>query len=358
MSFLRNIASDLRDKRLWPVAALLVAGLIAVVFVLPHQGSSASEGSAPAVPAWVSDVQAPAEPVVGPVSDEGSPAPGTHLQGHAKDPFRVDRGAATSGAGSAPGIGSVATGAAGTSPAAPSSGSAPSMPPSIASTASPQRVAAHRPSQAGGSPTSTNPAPAAPPSKAAPHHLSHAPTRHYAIYSTDVAFAARGAKPRTLTDAPRLAPLPSARHALAVFAGVFSGGRSAGFLVANGIEVAGQARCTGSSRGCGMLLVSPGHTALLRARDGSVHTLTVRRIARHTTTSASAAHQAYRRVSRAGRCLVLGSEGGLSSIAFDAKAGVLRVATEAFKKCTKAGAARHVARPGWSLGPALLGLFG
>ncbi|HWH96259.1 MAG TPA: hypothetical protein VNT03_20520, partial [Baekduia sp.] len=47
MSFLRNILSDLVEKRLWPVAIALVAALVAVPMVL---GGSSDAGTATPTP--------------------------------------------------------------------------------------------------------------------------------------------------------------------------------------------------------------------------------------------------------------------------------------------------------------------
>ena len=43
MSFLRNLVSDLVEKRLWPVAVLLVGALVAVPFLLGGGGTSAAD---------------------------------------------------------------------------------------------------------------------------------------------------------------------------------------------------------------------------------------------------------------------------------------------------------------------------
>ena len=59
MSFLRNLVSDLVEKRLWPVALLLVGALVAVPFVLGGGGTEADSAAiATATPATTSTTTA------------------------------------------------------------------------------------------------------------------------------------------------------------------------------------------------------------------------------------------------------------------------------------------------------------
>ena len=85
MSFLRNLLADLVEKRLWPVAAALVAALVAVPIMLGGGGGDAST-AAPAAGAGAVAPPAADAPGRAQVALETSPASDGH-DGRSRDPF-------------------------------------------------------------------------------------------------------------------------------------------------------------------------------------------------------------------------------------------------------------------------------
>ena len=84
MSFFQAIWTDLREKRLWPIAVGLIAAIIAVPVVLAKSGSKTPSSPAPAIAGGAHPSQDPGLPVI---SVETSVAPSS-LRGLSKhDPF-------------------------------------------------------------------------------------------------------------------------------------------------------------------------------------------------------------------------------------------------------------------------------
>jgi hypothetical protein len=79
MSFVRNIAADLVDKRLWPLAAMLVLALVAVPVLLGKSAPS-TQGGPPVAP----PVQGPLSGLLAATTTPG----GGPIGGSARDPFR------------------------------------------------------------------------------------------------------------------------------------------------------------------------------------------------------------------------------------------------------------------------------
>src|SRR3954447_19560374 len=86
MSFLRSLLKDLVDKRLWPVALLLVAALAAVPMLIGHlAGGTPTTAAAPAPAATPRDAGTSAQASV-PLDPEPSDA--RHDDGRLRDPFK------------------------------------------------------------------------------------------------------------------------------------------------------------------------------------------------------------------------------------------------------------------------------
>ena len=86
MPFLRNVLKDLVDKRLWPVAALLVAALVAVPVVLGRSGDDATTTAAlPATGAGTSTNENAS------VTLETTPDDTRHDGGQLRDPFHAPK---------------------------------------------------------------------------------------------------------------------------------------------------------------------------------------------------------------------------------------------------------------------------
>ena len=310
---LRNVLNELVERRLWPVALLLVLALVAVPLLL-----SKSDAGAPATPtateapaAIASAARKPGdtppggEPVVSVAQAQQPSAP---LRGHAKDPFRqqhVDRpatGTVTATAGAA------GAGSGGTSTPAPSDGGT---------------------GGSGGSGGQTPPTPS--------------PTYVYA--SVDVQFGHAGHTLRAIEDIPRLTPLPNANHPIVVFLGMRRDRETAVFLVSTDVHVQGLGQCVPSGKDCEAIELREGDAALLdyTQPDGTVqqYELDLDRVTLHQTTSKAVAQQAYARASRRGRLLLGGSvHSSFDSVAprprlpfhYVAGSGVLHIAPWASKR--------------------------
>lgn len=311
---LRNVLNELVERRLWPVALLLVLALVAVPLLLSKSDAPTDAGApaattpseAPAAVASAArkpgDIPPGGEPVVSVAQTEEPAAP---LRGHAKDPFRqqhVDPVAATNVVSSA---GAASTGSNGTAPSG--SGST------------------------GGSGGSGGETPSPP-----------APTYVYA--SIDVHFGHAGHTLRAIEDVPRLTPLPNANHPIVVFLGMRRDFATAVFLVSTDVHVQGVDQCVPSRKDCEAIELREGDVALLdfTETDGTVqqYELDLDRVTLHETTSKAVAQQAYARSSRRGRLLLGGSvHSSFDSIAprprlpfhYVASSGVLHIAPWASK---------------------------
>lgn len=286
----RDLWSELVERRLWPVALLLVAALVAVPVLLAKQPSAQQTAAlgtdAPAVPAAAA--QPPGEPVVS-VAAGVVQAP---LIGRAKDPFHqqfVPARAATAGAG--------------TSSGAPTTGSGGSGAPTTGS---------------GGGSGSSNVKPA---------------PRSYVYASVDVHFG-RAASPLTeIKDVPRLAPLPSAGDPILIFMGTRADHETAVFMLSTDVKAQGDGRCVPSAKTCEAIELRRGGVALLdvTGADGFVtqYELDLDTVALHTTTSKATASAAYARASAAGRRIVRASAASAalaSALQWSPSAGVLTAA--------------------------------
>lgn len=261
MSSLRTIWSDLVEKRLWPVAVLLLAGLVAVPLLLSRSSADSSQTDA-TTPAAVAAAAAavPTEAAVSVVGESSGSAP---LRGRAKNPFKQQhvppKSKTADGGGTAP----VET------------------PPADSGTS------------ANGDGSSSGGAPSTP-----------APPKTYSVATVDVRFGPVSGPRHTHEDLPRLRALPSANRPIVVFLGMRKGLDTAVFLISSDVHVQGQGSCTPSRSECTAIELREGDVVLLdvTANDGRVtqYELDLQKIAVTRTTSKSDAEHAYARVSRAG----------------------------------------------------------
>jgi len=251
----RDLWTELVDRRLWPVALLLVAALVAVPVLLAKKPSAqqavALGTDAPAVAAIAA--QPPGEPVVS-VAAGVVQAP---LLGRAKDPFHqqfVHARAATAGAGTPSGPPTSGSGSGG----APTGGSGGGS------------------GGSGGGGSNTKPPPSS-----------------YVYASVDVHFG-RAASPLTeIKDVPRLAPLPSAGNPILIFMGTRADHETAVFMLSTDVKAQGDGRCVPSTKTCEAIELRRGGVALLdvTGADGFVtqYELDLDSVALHTTTSKATA---------------------------------------------------------------------
>jgi hypothetical protein len=266
MNALRTLLSDLVEKRLWPLAVLLVGALVAVPFVLAKSPATAPAPGAGTTPAATA-ATASSAPTVEVVAAPSRHAP---LRGRAKNPFHQQHvGAKRSNAdgGGTPPVDTAPP--AGTGTPSPDDGNSPS----------------------GGAPT--------PPPK---------PQKTYAVAAVDVRFGKASGNQHTHENLPRLRALPSATRPIVIFLGMRKGLDTAVFLLSSDVHAQGDGTCTPSRAECTAIEVREGDVVLLdvTGADGRVtqYELDLLKITVSHTTSKPDAEQAYARVSARGARLL------------------------------------------------------
>ena len=307
MNLLADPFKQLVERRLWPVALLLVAGLVAVPMLLKKEPAPAPAGpvSLSAVPAG----QGATEPVVS-LSDPAAREEVRAVLGDRKDPFRpaqvravpkpedplagttataqasVDSGA--SGAGDVSSSGGSSTGGGSSAPA-------PSSDP-------------------------VDPAPPVAPDPTAQPTPEPTPRPTYEVYSLTVRFGDVETGELETRNVKRLTGLPGGNPA-ALYLGPTDDGESAVFLVDASVEVVGDGDCKPAAENCETLEMEPGETVFLE-RGGKQWELDLIRINTRKTTDAAEARKARAAVAPGGRA-ALRRMGGRVPYRYDAGSGVL-----------------------------------
>jgi hypothetical protein len=228
----RDLFGELVERRLWPIALVLVLALVAVPVLLAKSPPAATDDGAPAsgaapLAAAASAPDVPAEPIVT-VAD--GKAPSAPLRGRAKDPFRQQH-------------------------VPPDPGDNPP----VSSTASDAGTGGSGGTGGGGSGGTT-----APP-----------PVRTLMIASIDVRLGHAGRRLRLIEDVPPLAPLPRAQKPVVIFLGILRRDpQTTAFLVSTDVRVQGPARsaCLPSRKLCQAILLRRGDVVFLdyTEPDGTV----------------------------------------------------------------------------------------
>jgi hypothetical protein len=257
-NFLTDLWHDLRAKRLWPVAVLLLGALVAVPVVLT-KSSQEPPAEAPAA----SDARTAPEPreldglaAVKLADDAG--ATGSSLSTFdPDDPFRPPAKVVSKAEES-----QASAGESGPEPAS--------------SSAQPSSTNGSSGSDPTGGDTASTGAPGAsqPPTGGTPD-AGHGKTRttEYA-YVIDVTFAANG-RTRKLKGMRRLDMLPSQASPLLLFLGVSSNAGNAVFLVDSTLDAAGEGSCKPSNRDCAFLHLGAGSEHVFTTEDGDTYELRV-----------------------------------------------------------------------------------
>ena len=306
MSLVRNVWNDLVEKRLWPVAIVLVVALVAVPVLLTRGESSST-------PTGVASTAAPAGPVAGTavVSLAPSASGPTNRPGTVRNPF--------------------------TQAVAPASAVATATAPAASSPSSPNSP----PSAGGGgatTPSTTTPTTPAPVKKKS--------TRPDALdtYRVTLRFGQAGAQ-HTMHNVARLAPLPSARAPFFVFLGVLQDGKTAVFLVSSDAAATGDGKCRPSATDCETIEMKAGDTEFFDLSLGSAgvlqYQLDVLKVQRRKSDTKAVAARAHKREAHAGRsslrAVIAAGELGVSRYVFSSKLGVLKRVRQ-----LKAGASAHI----------------
>ena len=301
MKPLENVWNGLVQRRLLPVAILLLAALVAVPFLLAKDPEpvAPSPGAAAGDKTLTADA-ATADPVVSLV-DESTHKERRRVLGARKNPFepaaapKAEKSDETAAA----------------DPSAPTGG-----------------AEADKPADSGtapGSPASPGVSvPGVPVTPAEPK-----PT--YELYSLTVRFGDAESGTLEKLNLPRLKPLPSAEEPVLVYLGPGQGGKSAVFMVDEGVVAQGDATCKPSPRNCETIHMRPGDTEFLDVsdEDGTVtaqYQLDLLKIKTSKTADASAAEAARAKVSAAGRQALKVRQASMGPLRYryDSRSGTVR----------------------------------
>lgn len=261
-NFLSDLWQDLREKRLWPVAVLLLATLVAVPVVL----SKPSEQPAAPAPATSETGNTP-EPT-GPKGlasvklEQAELGDGSSLDTFdPSNPFRPPRAvlreaekAATGSSSSGPGSGTAADSASkGSGGDTPTTGGAGGSVGGDTGSGPVDTGGDTGGGDTGGDDTTT--------------------TTRYA-YVIDVTFSANGRR-RTVKGMEKLDILPDASSPLLIFLGVTKEAGNAVFLIDSTLSAAGEGACKPSRSECAFLYLGPGSEHEFTNEEGNSYTLRV-----------------------------------------------------------------------------------
>jgi hypothetical protein len=281
-----GLAGDLRDKGLWPVAALLLVAIIAVPILLSSSAKStpvaqASQGTPPPGTAM-------------PAVDLKSGVVQSNLKGKGRNPFNQLTTTSTTSTASTPAPTTSTTGTTGGAPS--SSGGASGGAPA--------------PTSSGTAPTTIvpNAKPTTPPSG-----LSATES-----YDVSMAITNSAGALNTLNPLERLSLVPSDQQPLLVELGVLQGGHRVLFAVEPGTVVGGPGTCTPGPIDCEILSLGQDQTESVGTKLGSQETtvalFAVTGINATEHGSAAAATKAREKADEAGRQLLDSSKSKLPAL--------------------------------------------
>ncbi|HKE81126.1 MAG TPA: hypothetical protein VKB54_17545 [Solirubrobacteraceae bacterium] len=286
MKAVRGVLRDIIDRKLWPVALLLLAGAVAVPVYLGRP----SEQAAPPPPVQHADTGKASKAAVS-IED---PAAEDDRRGSVRNPFKQQH---------LPKQDTRPSGGAANPPATTET----TPPPSSGSSGSPTPQ-----SPAGGTGTPDKPKPK-PESDSDPldtHHLT-------------IRFGRADGQMRTYKDVARLSPLPTADNPFFVFTGVLKDGKTAVFLLSSDATATGDGHCKPSPKSCQTIEVQQGDTEFFDLAVGGQpvqYQLDVVRVFRKGANSVAAAAAANERHSVAGAAIVRSAHVNGSSAFKDAAA--------------------------------------
>jgi hypothetical protein len=241
MSPVSNLWRQLVERRLWPVAILLLAALVAVPLTLAKE--PAPEPAPPVAAKAAGDDELAVKPIVAPVSAEER-TKRRHVLGSAKNPFRVEKAdVETTGS-------DVPTDTSTVSPATGDGGS---------DAATPER---------GGS-GSPAPADTAPPSGPAPDTTPQPPVKTFAPDELTVRFGGGEEEAPKRRSLERLQALPSDADPVLIYLKALNDGKTAVFLVGDGVQAIGDGDCLPSPEACEKLRLREGETEFIDVTDDS-----------------------------------------------------------------------------------------
>jgi hypothetical protein len=285
---------QLVERRLWPLAALLVAALVAVPMLLSKDPAPVASA-----PTAVASAQGETQPIVS-ISDPAQTENVRKVLGSRKNPFRPAIAAKEAKTVSDATV----------AQAAPS-GDAKSGGPSTGGAA---------PATGGGDVTGP-PSPVVAPTPTTPE-------KTYELYSLKVRFGDSSADVLPTRTVKRLKALPSSEDAALIYLGLLKDRKTAVFLVDGAAKVQGDGRCLPSNADCQTLQMKRGDTAFIDmpgADGGSDRQfqLDLVKIRTSETTDAKAAARSYAAEARGGRAALRARVSRARGLRFDQRTGVL-----------------------------------
>jgi hypothetical protein len=250
MSVLSNMIKELRERKLWPIAILLIVALVAVPLLLskkaptnlvtqPSGGVPYSTGTAlPAIS----------------VQTKSSVS---KLAGRGRNPFTPQNGTTTTTTTTtaATPATAVTVASAGASTGSTGSGGATGSTGSTGSTGASGLGSSSGPAVVGTPTTPSAPTKPTKPAKPAPTGLTDKQT-----YQVSLAITTKDGGLNTIDPLQRLSVLPNPQQPLLVELGVLQGGKQVLFAVEPGAAVGGPGTCTPGPIDCEVLSLAPGQT--------------------------------------------------------------------------------------------------
>lgn len=341
MTLITDTWRQLVQRRLWPIALVLLAALVAVPVLLAKAPAPAPAPTTSTVPAEHDDSAVTGKPIVAQATNVDDSS--RHVLGAPKDPFKpavlpkptpapsitATTGKTTSNATASQVSSSGGSNGSTTSTTTTSSGG--SSTPSTPST----------PSGGGGGTTTAPPTSSAPPAK----------PKAYPLYSLTVRFGDASGQ-LTKQHLKRLAPLPDAETPVAIYLGPGPDKRSAVFLVDASVTPDGDGTCKPYAADCQTVTLHEGDTEFFDVKDAttgavtSTYELDLIDIVRKTTSSARKARLAAHATSRSGARVLRKhiAHGGPLRWAYDRSSGTVARLTTREWKAGVARAGRQVAR--------------
>ena len=309
MTVVRNMLKELVERKLWPVALVLIVALVAVPVLLTKKAPTDLVTPPTGPLPYSSGTTLPA------ISVKSTPGD-TKLAGSGHNPFAPQHVATTSTTTAAT-TASVTTAATGTG-AVNGGGSSTTV-------------------NAGGGTTPTAPTPTTPvtspaptPTTPAPSSPTPAPTGLTATQSYHVSLALTNAQGslNTIDPLQRLTILPGKQQPMLVELGVLQGGRRVLFVVEPGTVVSGAGTCTPGPIDCELLSLAPGQTEGLSKQGATGSTpvalFSVNSITVDQHPSVAAANAARKAASDVGRELLANSPlSALSLFQYDPSVGAV-----------------------------------
>ena len=372
MTALRNTARELVEKRLWPIAALLVVALIAIPVLFKRPAPAALEAASPATatgaPASTAAPAAAAAPATGPTGTQGvvadpavtmtsSPFAAAFGSGldlppsmegllkatkgaddrksvrdaALRDPFAFT--ASASSASTPAGSGTATQNLSTTPPASATPAASTASAPAASGPSGGFGGGGTAPSAGPTGPAGATDAPTPDTSTTDTAAASPAAAEKGTTFHADVQFGTAGDSSPLASDVQRLTAFPSAFDPVAVYLGVMRGGWGAVFALRDDVRPVGAPSCRPRKQICSWVILHVGESVTLAVKDpatGAVtttYTLKLAKISREDLAS-DEAKAANARADANGRCLL----GPLAAYKYDTQSGTLAARPE-LKDC-------------------------